>query len=474
MKRRDLLKTVSAFAIGTGAFERLCSAQSAAGQLDRYGGWKAKRFDATGFFRVEKDKRWWLVTPEGNAFLSFGINHLHLGWWMQPYNLQTWQKRLGVPDARGPAFARAFKGWFMQERMRFGFNTLGVHNSLNVLNAPEPFMPYMLPITFVDIPHWKQNVADDNFVDVFSDDFAKHCDRLAGQMAAPVRDDPYLLGYAMTDCPLLTEEDCRHRTDVIGGGRRAGRIGWPRRLRNLGAGAPGKRAYVSCMRRTYGNDIHDFNATYGTTFDSFGALSQADGWRPQTDLSNGNETRDNIEFLKDVVAKYYRTARDAIRRYDPNHLFFGDKLNANTDTVDTVLGVTSQFTDVVFYQMYGRYEVQKAGLDRWSKIAGKPLLNGDSSYAVTTDIMPRPYGPIAENQHERAQWTGEFFANAFARKDFVGWHYCGLIDAPNLIPSKTGRQHGGLLRIDGTPYEPVGKVLKESSNRMYEIATSKG
>jgi len=40
--------------------------------FDRFGGWMGKRFAATGFFRVEKDDRWWLVSPEGNAFLSFG------------------------------------------------------------------------------------------------------------------------------------------------------------------------------------------------------------------------------------------------------------------------------------------------------------------------------------------------------------------------------------------------------------------
>ena len=33
---------------------------------------------------------------------------------------------------------------------------------------------------------------------------------------------------------------------------------------------------------------------------------------------------------------------------------FGDKINANTDTVDTVLDVTSGYTDLVFYQMYAR------------------------------------------------------------------------------------------------------------------------
>ena len=152
-----------------------------------------------------------------------------------------------------------------------------------------------------------------------------------------------------------------------------------RRLRNLGADAPGKAAYVRTMRDLYRGEIHDSNATYGTTFDSFNAIATTENWRPATDLSNANETRDNVVFLQAVVAKYYETARDAIHRYDPNHVFFGDKINANTDSVDTILTVTSKYTDVVFYQMYARYEVQKPGLDRWAKIADMPIINGDSS-----------------------------------------------------------------------------------------------
>ena len=106
-------------------------------------------------------------------------------------------------------------------------------------------------------------------------------------------------------------------------------------------------------------------------------------------------------------------------------MFVGDKINANTDTLDTVLPTTSRFTDIVFYQMYGRYEVQKPGLDRWSKMVDKPLINEDSAFTMITDNMPRPYGPVADSLEQRAEWTAEFFRNAIARPEFVGWHYCG-------------------------------------------------
>ncbi len=438
---------------------------------DRFGGWTGKKFRPTGFFRVEKDERWWLVTPEGNAFLSFGINHLYPDLWKQEYNREAWENKLGLDSLDDAQFSSKLRSWFLETCKEFGFNTVGVHNALQIVNKPQPVIPYMQPIRFLDVPHWKSEVPDENFKDVFSQDFLDHCDRLAKEFAEPVKEDPFLLGYSMTDCPLFTEEDCRSRPDVIGGARRKSRIGWPRRLRNLGPEAPGKYAYVKLMRELYEGEISKFNATYQTEFFSFDALIEAKQWRPQTDLSNANETRDNLLFLQLVVDTYYKTARDAIRRYDPNHLFVGDKINANTDSMDTLLSITSRYTDIIFYQMYGRYEVQQPRLDRWAAKVDKPIINGDSAFTMITDTMPRPYGPIADTLEQRAEWTAEFFQHAFARPEFVGWHYCGLIDASNLVPRKQARQHSGLLDGYGKPYPLLQKVIKEQVDELYEKAT---
>ncbi|MEC8557331.1 MAG: hypothetical protein VXZ82_20205 [Planctomycetota bacterium] len=331
-------------------------------------------------------------------------------------------------------------------------------------------MAYMQPIHFVDTPHWKKDVLDDNFVDIVAPAFEQRCDALARKLAAPIKDEPFLLGYTMTDCTMFTEEDLRERPDVIGGARRPSRIGWPRRLRNLPGSAPGKQSYVETMKNLYRERIEDFDSTYKTEFTSFSQLTETQNWQPQTQLSNANETRDNIEFLQRCVAKYYETALAAIRHYDKNHMFFGDKLNANTDSIDTVLPITSQFTDVIFYQMYGGYEVQKPGLDRWSALVDKPIINGDSAFTMMTDTMPRPYGPIADNLEQRVQWTAEFFLRAFARSEFVGWHYCGLIDASSSVPRKADRQHSGLLDGFGKPYPKLEATLKQCSQAMYTEA----
>ena len=370
----------------------------------------------------------------------------------------------------GPEFTAALKAWFLETCEQFGFNTVGVHNALPIVNTPVPKVPYMRPIHFVNIPHWRGDVPDENFKDVFGGEFERHCDGLAKELALPAKDDPYLLGYSMTDCPLFTEEDLRERPDTIGGARRPSRIGWPRRLRNLGAAAPGKQVYVRTMMNLYRGSIGAFNTTYGTSFRSFDALASAVDWRRHSELWNVNETRDNSTFLHRVVDRYYQVTRDAIHRYDPNHLFFGDKLHANTDSIDTVLPITSKYTEVIMYQMYARYEVQEPGLDRWSRAVDKPFVNGDAAFTMVTDTMPRPFGPVADNLAQRAEWTEEFFRKAFARPEFVGWHYCGLIDASQQVARKQERQHSGLMDGFGNAYPDLVKVLKTCAGEMYQIA----
>ena len=154
MKRRDFIRLASASSISPS----LLGPSSIFGahnytKLDQYGGWTGKKFEATGFFRVEKNTRWWIVTPEGNAFLFWGINHLYPDLWKQDYNREAWQKKLGIENLSGPEFNRVLRKWFLIIREQLGFNTVGVHNALHNVNTPYPEMAYMQPIHFVNIPH---------------------------------------------------------------------------------------------------------------------------------------------------------------------------------------------------------------------------------------------------------------------------------------------------------------------------------
>jgi hypothetical protein len=57
------------------ALEKDASSRQFPAGWSRYGGYKAKAFRASGYFRTHHDgQRWWLVDPEGYAFLSVGVD----------------------------------------------------------------------------------------------------------------------------------------------------------------------------------------------------------------------------------------------------------------------------------------------------------------------------------------------------------------------------------------------------------------
>jgi len=436
--------------------------------LDLYGGTTSLRFKATGFFRLEKAKRWWLVTPEGNAFLSLGMNHVHSGWINQAYNADHWLKQFGASNYGDEAFRAGLRTFVKSNLNDFGFNTLGIHNSWDWLH-PELRVPWIKGLPFVDTHHYKVPTEKD-FLDVFSPDFEKHCDTLAKKEATPLKNDPFLLGYAMTDCPILTELDAAPRPSHVYGSKREGLPTWPRVLRNLPPKAPGKQAYVVSMRQRYQENIGAFNKTYTTKFAKWQDLENTTNWRPDFDTRNGKELEDNNAFLEEVVDRYYSVMTTAIKRHDPNHLILGDKLNANTDAAETVAHITSKYTDLVFYQQYGRWQEQRNLLIRLSEASGKPLFNGDGGFNTPYENMPNPHGPHSMDQVHRADETILFASNAFAREDFVGWTVCGWVDTWKTMPGKQYKQHGGLMDAFGKPYQHYQDAIKSFSGRLYQTA----
>jgi hypothetical protein len=434
---------------------------------DKYGGDTRRSLGATGFFRVEHRDRWWLVTPDGNAFLSLGLNHVAPGLLCRPYNIDFWREQIGPFQGAGdPTLLRWLEERAKSDLAAFGMNTLGCHSSTSPYSAPVA--PYVHTLRFVDICHW-QTPDEFDFLDVFAPEFEQHCDRLAAQDAAPRRDDPYLIGYSFTDCPVLTDLDAAERGVCVYGDARQALPTWPRVLRNLSAAAPGKQAYVGLVEEHHGGDIEHFNAAYDAEFESFDALAAATNWRPDVDPGNDAELRDNAAFLERVVERYYEVTTAAIRRHDPNHLILGDKLNGNTGVPDAIVSIVGSHVDVLFYQWYSHYDEQQTVLDRWRDLTGKPLFNGDSSFSVPDENMPVPLGPHCADQEQRAQAFTQYATSAFARPDFVGWNWCGWMDSWEV--SQPGRQHSGVQTAFGEHYEPLRSAMAEFSAGMYDTVT---
>src|ERR1700757_4486107 len=69
------MKSRVAFGAAAALLAGFVFAQS--GEYDRYGGWLKLSGTKTGFFHTPQiDGRWWLVTPDGHAFFSKGVDNV--------------------------------------------------------------------------------------------------------------------------------------------------------------------------------------------------------------------------------------------------------------------------------------------------------------------------------------------------------------------------------------------------------------
>ncbi len=431
---------------------------------DQYGGWTKKKLTRTGFFHTEHDgSRWWFVTPEGNAFLSFGINHYHAGWWSQSYNREHWNAVFGAERTGDEQWGKGFRKVAQADLERLGINTLGWHTDAPTL-TDKPYgavVPYLRSYKPIVLDHYR-HPGPEAYADVFSNDFVSLCEKTAQAVAAPYVDDPMLLGYCMSDCPIFTDRDIQ----MMGGA-----TSWSRILCNLGADAPGKRAYVECMRNRYA-DVAAFNRNYKSTFATWDELLKAENWRDNKPAASIQESADNEAFTLICVDRYYAVAGAALRKVDPNHLFLGDKLNGNTDNLERVLEVAAKYVDVIVYQFYGSLEQQTAMLDKLAPRVNLPFVNGDIGFSSPSEMMPNPYGPHAKDQAQRATWLRESVLACFARPEFIGWHMCGIIDTWKTMPTKEHAQHQGLMTVRGEFYPEMENAVKAISTRMYQVATT--
>jgi hypothetical protein len=172
-------------------------------RLSPYGGCRDIRRQATGFFRLEAiDGRWWLIDPEGCAYLSVGVNHIESSALKYPDNVHIWQERYGTEEKwLQEGVARRLRAW--------GVNTIGWTQEVitsDFRHSPvwefEQYqwadMPYCHMLPFTNIATYEPWPV---YPDVFSAEFEQWVDYVARSYCVDMADDPKLIGYFYSDCP---------------------------------------------------------------------------------------------------------------------------------------------------------------------------------------------------------------------------------------------------------------------------------
>ena len=334
-----------------------------------YGGFRGVQAKATGFFRTEQiDGRWWLITPDGNGFISIGMNHFDLAVLKYPDNIHIWQTQY---DGSEEHYLRQGISQPLQE---WGFNTIGWTEEMVAgewMNAGTLIrhssewshhqyqivgMPYCHSLHFVEIEDFNTHPYYPN---VFAEDFEIWADYVARRSCVGMAEDPLLIGYTLCPRPAF-------------------------------------------QKQTEG------------------------AWAVGLDLTNGND----LKKLWRTVERYYQVVTRAIKRYDPYHLILGHRFNQPPDTPNWYLEIAKDYTDAILANWWiSDFVSVRNVLDRWYNLTGKPILISDTAFLCPTDLRQTGDGAnFLTNQRARGEAYQRFASELFVVPYILGWHWCAYIE----------------------------------------------
>ena len=445
--------------------------QAAAGaafpeEWSRYGGLKAKRFGATGYFRTHHDgERWWLVDPEGCAFISMGVDCVRpwaegmtsgqedLFEWLPAANeapwAEAWGERRGqyLFDFSRANLIRAFGEQWRPEwealtrglMLGMAFNT--VANWSDEAFARRSGIPYMIPMR--DFPGTQQRLFRD-FPDVFSDEYAANCRSFASQLE-DYQDDPWLIGYFLSNEPH-----------------------WAFGYHNLAfemyatpAPSATKQAFKAWISERYNGDADAWSAAWGKDYTSFDALDAL----TLRDLPNEQAGADFYAFSEVMVKKYIDVVCDAVEAVDPNHLNLGMRYAWISSDLLYRAGERFDVFSINGYSAPGPPETAEIAAR-----SGKPVMIGEYHFGALDAGLPASGIQGVASQDDRGRAYRYYLEQGFARPELIGIHYFQWLDQPVFGRFDGENYNIGLLDIAHLPYAPLAEAARSSHLRAYGVA----
>ena len=454
----------------------------------QWGGWLEKRFDKTGYFHTHFDgRRWWLVDPDGYAFLSNGACY---GNRMGIYSLISGVEQLAaaLPDKDDPLYGGAYlearrdpefakrngekageNVWMFNftraNMMRafgadwwnawadingallksWGYNTLGV----GVGNYPDENtyayikrvrIPFVLSL--VNFPKPEKCLFRD-FPDVF-DPVYEELSREYAKQLLPYREEPLLIGYFLTNEPEWLFQD----------------VSLARLMLREHTAPFARREFIQAMREKYGR-VEDMNWAWQAEFASFEALDQP---VPDAFMRSPQAIADLTAFDARMIRLYAEIPSRALRTAAPHHLNLGMRYSA----FKARAAAGYEHYDVFSYNCYQPTPVPRANAA--AEASHLPLMVGEWHFCGYDRGLLASGLVQAHNQQERAKAIRYYTEQAFAHPSMVGIHYFELFDQPALGRFDGATGQSGLIDVCNQPYPEVDAALKEAALRIYPIA----
>jgi len=422
---------------------------------------------ATGYFRLEQATNgvWRFITPGGHGFFlaaNNGPSHMRgdacpaLGY--SPYT-RTLEAKYGADVARWAAdVVTRLRSWKFNAISTWDAPVKGITGtglaSVRVLQLGRSYAR--------TTPNCDSNLLDNvafpgQFPNVFRDDFADHCRRLAAKHCARERDNPWIVGW-YTDNEI-TWRGAVKMVNGMSGDASAG-TGLYDAVAKLPVTHSGRQALDRFLAEQ-GLKVGDAGVTQG--------VKQA--------------------FLRLAAEKYYRTTTEAVRAAAPNHLVLGCRFAGFRSTPDIAWQEGGKWNDAMSVNSYPPADLTNgfvmagfqqdkrplaAKLREVYKLCGKPILLTEWSYPAKDTPCPCKVGAgqRVPTQRERAAASALMARTLMGEGAVVGYSYFRWVDQPPLGRwKKTGGEdcNYGLVDERDEPYARLTAALTAAQGEMYDL-----
>lgn len=451
---------------------------SIAKDFDKYGGWKkGKKLEATGWFRTEQiNGFWWLVTPEGNLFISIGVDCVGMhdytfidgrdGWfeWLPDPNdsnfktcfsyanaNQHWFSHI-LPEGRlfcfykaniirqfGPDFEAPWSLVTTYRLKKWGFNTIGSWSSIHLFKDKQ--IPFIVITSLYGAPKIKNAPGYwGPIYDVFDPAFEEIVNKRIADTVEPYKGNPYCIGYFV---------DNELSWDGI----------WKGTI-NAEADQPSKIALINMLKAKY-KDIENLNNIWETSHSSWDHLSIPE-------KENQYIISDKKEFITAFAEKYFSTVAKAMKTYAPNQLYMGCRFAGFPD--EEIWKVANKYADVVSVNIYKK-EVPSEH-PRY-KITEKPIIIGEFHFGATDRGMFHPGLIQCENQKDRAEQYEKYVISVVTNPLYIGYHWFQWADQPITGRYFDGENYNiGLVDVTNKPYKELTDKASHINKKAYKIRWS--
>ncbi len=318
---------------------------------------------ATGVFSIQsfQNQRKLLATPDGKPFFALSFNHIDSSALRYEENLHIWRERYGASEER-----------WIRERVApdlrdWGFNSIGWTQDVVVR---EPNYHWHSERWTRDHYNWA-GLPYFHVVPFFEPQRWK---------LGAERPDVFSEEFARW-CEFVARENCAALADD------PNLIGY---------------YFADVPLLTKGGQLYKKKQT----------------WFDPADL----QSEEGRKRVSREVRQYYKVTTAALRRYDPNHLVFGDRYNLAAPLPEPVLDAAAEYVDAIAVQLAPKIEETAAVMNPICWRTGKPFIVADATHTSRPAIRmagtrhdPKKYALLLNSMKESSECIGVNLCGGFVR-----------------------------------------------------------